>query len=352
MPQGLMSDRSPDQVVTVTAEEAPSKVSTDRSGKEISADTTFPPIRPGGSLLLAWQIRGRTVLLVGGGVVASGRLTKILESDANCILVSPPSGLAPETRYRIFDESRPATPTLTYRARAFDPEVDFEGVDMVMTAIDDNPLSKSIHAESKRRHIPVNVADVPPLCDFYFGSEIRDGPLQILVSTNGRGPKLANQVRRRVQASLPPGIGRAITNVGTLREKLRKLAPGVGGELGASRMKWMIDVCEAYDTTQLAHLTDAQMDTILGGWQDGSLSVPDTGRSGPWHLVPGFGRGRGRWRGCPLGFKRQEGDAGCPWGFKREVGVLRDSKVLSLGLGIGIGALLAIAIVRSPLARQ
>lgn len=310
MPQGLMSDRTE------------TKVSTDRSGKAISAET-FPAIRPGGSLLLAWQIRKRTVLLVGGGVVAAGRLTKILEADAKCILVSPSSGLSPETRYRIFTESHEG---LIYHDREFNFDTDFEGVDMVMTAIDDNPLSEAICTASRKRRIPVNIADVPPLCDFYFGSEIREGALQIFVSTNGKGPKLSNQVRRRIQAALPRNIGDAIDNVGLLRQKLRKIAPGVGGELGARRMKWMIDVCECYNIQQLADLTPERMDEILTGW-DG-LSVP------------------GGQKGCPLGYKRNENDAGCPWGFKKEVGVLSDSRVISALVGLGIGIVATISVMK------
>ncbi|ORY80817.1 putative NAD(P)-binding-domain-containing protein [Protomyces lactucae-debilis] len=265
-------------------------MSLDRAGNVQEVAETFPAIRPGGSLLLAWQIRNKTVLLVGGGVVAAGRLTKILEADARCTLVAPSDNLSPEVRYRIAQKE----PLLTYKDRPFEM-ADLQGVDMVMTAIDDNPLSEAICLASRAAKIPVNIADVPPMCDFYFGSEIRDGPLQIVVSTNGKGPKLANLVRRRITGSLPPNVGMAIEKVGMLRQKLRKRAPGVGGELGARRMKWMIDVCECYTVPQLAQMTDASMDDILDGWDN--------------MVVPG-----GR-KGCPLGYKRKETDAGfgfCP----------------------------------------
>lgn len=255
-------------------------------------------------------------MLVGGGVVAAGRLTKILEADAKCILISPKSGLSPEVKYRIFSESHEE---LTYHDREFSFDSDFENVDMVMTAIDDNPLSEAICLESRRRRIPVNIADVPPQCDFYFGSEIRDGPLQIVVSTNGKGPKISNQVRRRIQASLPKNVGTAIENVGKLRAKLRKIAPGVGGELGARRMKWMIDVCEHFTIPELAAMDDAKMDRILNGWDN--LTVPGGGS-----------------KGCPLGYRRSETDAGCPWGFKKEDRVIGDSRVISGFCGILLGA--------------
>lgn len=105
-----------------------------------------------------------------------------------------------------------------------------------MTAVDDPEASSQVYKLCKQRRIPANIADVPPECDFYFGSVHRDGPLQIMVSTNGNGPKLANIVRRQIAASLPDNIGAAIQKVGALRRKLRRVAPAP--EEGPKRMQW------------------------------------------------------------------------------------------------------------------
>ena len=107
---------------------------------------------------------------------------------------------------------------------------------MVLTAVDDPEASTKIYKLCKEKHIPANIADVPPECDFYFGSVHRDGPLQIMVSTNGNGPKLASIVRAQIGNSLPKNIGQAIARVGQLRKKLRKIAPKV--EEGPKRMQW------------------------------------------------------------------------------------------------------------------
>lgn len=96
--------------------------------------------------------------------------------------------------------------------------------------------STQVWQECKKRRIPANIADVPPECDFYFGSIHRDGPLQIMVSTNGKGPRMAAIVRRFIAKKLPGNVGEAIVNVGVLRSKLRKLAPDIKN--GPKRMKW------------------------------------------------------------------------------------------------------------------
>jgi len=107
---------------------------------------------------------------------------------------------------------------------------------MVLTAVDDPEASTRIWKLCKEKKIAANIADVPPECDFYFGSVHRDGPLQIMVSTNGNGPKMASIVRKRIAATLPPNIGAAIQKVGSLRKMLRGVAPGT--EEGPKRMQW------------------------------------------------------------------------------------------------------------------
>ena len=153
----------------------------------------------------------------------------VLNADAKVTVVSPRDGLNPEVAYRIEKGQ------VDYVDRKFEPS-DLDSVDMVLTAVDDPEASTQIWKLCKERKIAANIADVPPECDFYFGSVHRDGPLQIMVSTNGKGPRLANIVRRSIAVNLPKDVGQAIMNVGKLRQMLRKIAPGP--EEGSKRMAW------------------------------------------------------------------------------------------------------------------
>lgn len=214
--------------------------------------------------------QGRRVLIVGGGDVASGRISSVLVADAFITLISPRDGLHPLTKYYIENSDR-----ITYHDRIFAGPADLEGVDMVLTAIDDVEWSKRIWAMCKEHKIPVNVADIPPNCDFYFGSQIRKGPLQIMISTNGNGPKLANIVKTRIEESLPENVDQAIIKVGALRAKLRQRAPGVGGDLGKKRMQWMISVCTKWNLDELAELDEATMEKLLTeGWENNTVPKP------------------------------------------------------------------------------
>ncbi len=228
----------------------------------------FAPIKYGGCLPLAWQLKDRRVVLVGGGQVAAGRLTNLLQADAFVTIIAPSNSMHPEVRYRIYEDEVAKT-RITWVNRKYVGASDLMGdTAMVLTAIDDNEESLQIWRDAKAANIPVNVADVPPNCDFYFGSLVRRGPLQIMVSTNGRGPKLASLIKDKIEEALPDHIEAAIENAGKLRARLRERAPGVGGKLGQKRMKWVTDVCEAWSFAQLASLEDEEIDVLLDeGWE-------------------------------------------------------------------------------------
>jgi len=228
-------------------------------------ETTVPPqsatrIVMSGSLLIAWQLKDKHVLVVGGGEVASSRIQHVLAAGANVTVVSPSTGLNDQTRSLI-------DCGVVFHDRTF-VSTDLDDADMVLTAIDDVDLSRDIGTSCRARRIPVNVADDPSYCDFYFGSQIQQGPLQIMVSTNGKSPKLANIIRRRIEESIPKSSGEAIERVGLLREKLKERAPGVGGDISKRRMKWMVDLCTSWEIDDLALLDDKQIEKLLDeGWE-------------------------------------------------------------------------------------
>ncbi|KAG9322411.1 hypothetical protein KVV02_003737 [Mortierella alpina] len=265
--------------------------------------SAIDPIRPGASLILAWQIKQKHVVIIGGGFVAAGRLVNVLEADARVTIICPENEELSEmvaqhledhaetTRLvrRPFQDSDLTTRFGEHQQDSSDPTTDTRttttnnnninngigsseeddsppAVDMVLSAIDDIPLSTHIYHLSKRLRIPVNIADVPPQCDFYFCSTHRDRSLQVAVSTSGKGPKLANLVRRHIAEHLPHRVGEAIDQVGILRAKLRTLAPGP--EVGPKRMQWMSRVCEQWKMEDLATLDERAMQIVLDGFKD------------------------------------------------------------------------------------
>ncbi|CAG8488217.1 33962_t:CDS:1 [Racocetra persica] len=223
----------------------------------------YPTIRTGGSLLLAWRSKNKNVLVIGGGGVATSRVIKALEADALITLVCPEKGLKDELKYRIQQKQ-----IYKWINREFEIS-DLEGVDMVLAAIDDPIRSEEICTLCRERKIPVNVADVPPMCDFYFMAEHRNGPLQIAVSTNGQGPKLATMIRDRIAEKLPEGVGDAIKGVGLLRQKVRQTDPSHTSS--KKRMDWMSRICEQWTMEELRQLDEEKITRLMSFYENNEV---------------------------------------------------------------------------------
>lgn len=207
----------------------------------------YAPIQGGGSLVIAYQIANKNVLIVGGGNVAAQRIVSLKIADAAVTIVSPEQGLHPEVRYRIENNE------VSWKNRNFQDE-DLDKVDMVLTALDDHEESLRIGHLCREKRIPVNVADVPPMCDFYFMSQHRDGPLQIAVSTNGQGPKMANMIRVTAAKALPEDMGATIEKMGKLRAKVREWEPEMKNS--GKRMTWVTKVCEKWGMKGMGRLNE------------------------------------------------------------------------------------------------
>jgi uroporphyrin-III C-methyltransferase len=136
----------------------------------------------------------------------------------------------------------------------------------------------------------VNVADAPNLCSFTLLSTHSDGPLQIGVTTSGKGCKLSARIRREIAASLPLHLGEAVERLGTMRRRVweedhavelsqdieaeeedvgqsatfNKLVTAESAEAARGRrMRWLAQVCEYWPLRRLAAITDADVEVLL-----------------------------------------------------------------------------------------
>jgi len=103
--------------------------------------------------------------------------------------------------------------------RRFAPD-DLDGKFIVIAATDDPEVNATVYRESVARGILVNSVDDPPHCDFYFGSVVRRGDLQVAISTSGESPAVAQQLRREIDEQLPQDLGLWLTEVGRLRREI------------------------------------------------------------------------------------------------------------------------------------
>ncbi len=154
-------------------------------------------------------------LIVGGGYVAQEKLTAILGNspEANITLV------APEIRESILDTVK-SKAGIRLEKRPFQPE-DLLEKDLVFVATNVPELNREIKEMASARHLLVNVADTPDLCDFYLSSIVQKGNLKLGISTNGLSPTLAKRLREVLTEAIPDNLETAMHQLNTIREYLK-----------------------------------------------------------------------------------------------------------------------------------
>ncbi len=137
------------------------------------------------------DLKGRDVLVVGGGAVAEGKALQLLEAGARVTVVSP----------QLTEALRAAADRgeITHLGGSF-AEGDLNGVFLVIGATDDRKVNEKVARAARERGTLCNVVDQPDLCNFITPALVTRGELQISVSTGGGSPTLTQRVKREIAA--------------------------------------------------------------------------------------------------------------------------------------------------------
>jgi siroheme synthase-like protein len=162
------------------------------------------------------KLAGRQCLLVGAGEVASQKIPSLLGSEAKLRVI------APQARAEFTELAREGRIELVEREFI---DSDLENVFLVVAATDRPEVNAAVYHEAVRRDILCNSVDDPPHCDFYFGSIVTRGDLQVAISTNGESPALAQRLRQEIDEQLPQDLGPWLNALGTLRREVLAAYP-------------------------------------------------------------------------------------------------------------------------------
>jgi precorrin-2 dehydrogenase len=194
------------------------------------------------------DLRNRRCLVVGGGLIAERKAQSLLSCGARVRLVSPV--ITPALR------ALAETGAIEHRARRF-RRVDVGGCVLAVAATGIAEIDDAVVAECRRRRALVNVVDRPAVCDFIYGSVLRRGELQVAVSTGGRAPALAREVRRRLEGVVGEDYAALVEDAARARQAARAAAATPAARLAAGE-RVVMRVLEATRAAPLARSPGAR----------------------------------------------------------------------------------------------
>ena len=132
-------------------------------------------------------MRERRAIIVGGGRVAARKAAGLRGAGARVRVIAP----------RVSQDLRADE----IERRGYQPG-DLKGAVLAFAATNDRYVNRAVALEARRRRIPVNVADSLEECTFIVPARVSRGPLQIAISTGGRSPRVAKELRRRFESEI------------------------------------------------------------------------------------------------------------------------------------------------------
>ncbi len=154
------------------------------------------------------------IVIIGGGYVAEEKLHFLLKSSPNAKVTM----VAPFFREDTLSLAKKGHVKIVHKS--YDRE-DLKGAHIVIATTDDPAINKEIYNDCRTSDKLVNVADNPPLCDFYMGGIVTKGDVKIAISTNGTSPTLAKRLRQFFEEVIPDDVNVLASNLNRYRKQIK-----------------------------------------------------------------------------------------------------------------------------------
>lgn len=163
------------------------------------------------TLALNIQMHDRRAVVIGGGAVALRKIRTLLTAGSEVWVVA--ATVCPEIA------SMCEAGLISVRNGSFSVS-DLDGAFFVIAATDDAGVNSRVCDEASRRGILTADAGNPAAGDCIFPAAMKRGDLEISVSTGGRCPTFAAEVRDRIAECIGSEYGAILEQLAAEREKL------------------------------------------------------------------------------------------------------------------------------------
>ena len=157
------------------------------------------------------KVANRSCLVVGGGEVGARKVETLLRSGGSVGVVSP------EVVPWLEEEIQKGAVELV--ASHYE-EQQLEGCFLVIAATDDMELNCRIAQDAEKRRILCNVVDYPQEGDFILPALVQRGALTLAISTSGKSPAMARQLRQELEQRFGMEYAHFLEIMGAVRTRV------------------------------------------------------------------------------------------------------------------------------------
>ena len=158
------------------------------------------------------DLKRKKCVVVGGGKVALRKVKTLLKAEAQVTVIAPSltSSLAELAQAGV----------IFYKQKEYMCG-DMTGFFLVVCATDSSFVNAAAAKEAKAKHILVNVVDQSVPSDFIVPAQVSRGDLLITVSTGGKSPALARQLRVELEKEYGDTYGMLLDMIEKVRLELK-----------------------------------------------------------------------------------------------------------------------------------
>ena len=158
------------------------------------------------------NLEGRRCVVVGGGAVAERKLGSLAGSGASTVVIAP----VVTDGIRALAEAGACTLIERPYRRG-----DLAGAVLAFAATSDRAVNAEVLADARAAGVLVNSVDDPGRGDFSVPATVRRGDITVSISTGGRSPAFARQLREDLEDWLTPARVRLLDLLAEVRREIR-----------------------------------------------------------------------------------------------------------------------------------
>jgi len=172
-------------------------------------------------LPLFHNLKGRRIVVVGGGEIALRKVRLVQEASALISIIA--KDFCPDLLEMAAKDKASGCNGLELITAGYEHQhlLQYPDTVMVIAATNDRDLNRLVSEHAQAANMLSNVVDDPGFSTVIFPSIVDRSPIQVAISSGGDAPVLVRLLRTRFESLLPAGMAKLGSLAGSFRERVK-----------------------------------------------------------------------------------------------------------------------------------